>query len=79
MTKLMLEGNKDESDDKENRKGNRRETWAPGLAGTHVLPHGRLCNCCSGCCAPFLIHHAACIASHVMQVSLCCMHALLPM
>ncbi len=36
MTKLMLEGNKDESDDKENRKGNRRETWAPGLAGTHA-------------------------------------------
>lgn len=36
MTKLMLDGNNDESDDKENRKGNRRETWAPGLAGTHV-------------------------------------------
>ena len=75
MTKLMLEGNKDESDDKENRKGNRRETWAPGLAGTHVLPHGRLCNCCSACCAPFSIHYAACTASRVKQVSLyasCC-------
>ncbi len=47
MTKLMLEGNKDESDDKENRKDNRRETWAPGLAGTYVPPHGGLCNYCS--------------------------------
>ncbi len=35
MTKLMLEGGRDESEDKENRKGNRRETWAPGLAGAH--------------------------------------------
>ena len=35
MTKLMLEGGRDESEDKENhRKENRRETWAPGLAGT---------------------------------------------
>ena len=38
MTKLMLDGSRDESDDKENRKGNRRETWAPGLAGAHIQP-----------------------------------------
>ncbi|KAA6426660.1 MAG: CENPE type kinesin [Trebouxia sp. A1-2] len=40
MTKLMLEGNKDETDDKENRKGNRRETWAPGLAGQRNRKRG---------------------------------------
>lgn len=34
MTKLMLDGGRDENEDKENRKGNRRETWAPGLAGS---------------------------------------------
>lgn len=57
MTKLMLEGNKDESDDKENRKGNRRETWAPGLAGTHVPPqsitmlHALLSVLYASCCA----------------------------
>ena len=37
MTKLMLDGGRDENEDKENRKGNRRETWAPGLAGTVLL------------------------------------------
>ena len=36
MTKLMLKGDRDESEDKENRKGNRRETWAPGLAGAQL-------------------------------------------
>lgn len=40
MTKLMLDGGRDENEDKENRKGNRRETWAPGLAGNSpVHPH----------------------------------------
>lgn len=38
MTKLMLDGGREESEDKENRKENRRETWAPGLAGMQVLP-----------------------------------------
>ena len=33
MTKLMLDGGRDENGDKENREENRRETWAPGLAG----------------------------------------------
>lgn len=33
MTKLMLDGGREEPEDKENRKENRRETWAPGLAG----------------------------------------------
>ena len=51
MTKLMLEGGRDESEDKENhRKENRRETWAPGLAGTSSR-HAHASNICAyHCC-----------------------------
>ena len=37
MTKLMLDGGRQEPEDKENRKENRRETWAPGLAGKSIM------------------------------------------
>lgn len=45
MTKLMLDGGREENEDKENRKGNRRETWAPGLAGESILH----CDVTSAC------------------------------
>ena len=35
MTELMLKGGRDDTDQEgPSSKGNRRETWAPGLAGT---------------------------------------------
>lgn len=33
MTELMLKGGRDDTDQEAPSKGNRRETWAPGLAG----------------------------------------------
>lgn len=54
MTKLMLDGGRDENEDKENRKGNRRETWAPGLAGTVTEKPGTVLLLCTSIWAPFV-------------------------
>lgn len=59
MTKLMLDGGRDDSEDKENRKGNRRETWAPGLAGTVDRATAHKASCVPGVFVHLRMHAVA--------------------
>ena len=80
----MLDGGRDENEEKENRKGNRRETWAPGLAGivpvqwhSVSVPHNHQqlsimpsCECQQDiCCAFPPEYHPSLSVWHV-----CCLH-----
>jgi len=38
LTRLMMEGQKDDGDKGTSRRENRRETWAPGLAANGAWP-----------------------------------------